>query len=165
MKYLNLNKEEIHSIKSFSRKKYLVSYLTVLMFISVTSFIVTLFFKSSFGTGRITGSEIIFLLSTGLSVLLAFIFAGRHKYSVWKGTARKKVYRGLISEKKMKEKKGKTKYYLYMEGIKFKVSEKDYFAFKTEEPAEFHVCLNQKILLKVTKPEKDHLIEARSGRG
>lgn len=157
MKYLNLNKEEIHSIKSFSRKKHLLSYLTVLMFISVISFVITLFFKSNFGTGRISGAEIIFILSTGLSVLLAFVFAGRHKYIVWKETTRKKVYSGIISEKKIKEKKGKTKYYLYMEGIKFKVSESDYYDFQTEDPAEFHVCLNQKILLKVSKPEKDKL--------
>jgi hypothetical protein len=106
------------------------------------------------GTARMHGKELTFLLSTGISVLLALIYAGRHTFVVWKNTSRKKVYIGIISERKTKEKKGKIKYYLYMEGTKFKVNKKDYHLFNTGDPVEFHVCIDQKILLKVSKPSK-----------
>jgi hypothetical protein len=155
MKYLNLNEEELSNIKALIRRKHLISFLIIFIIISILSFISGLILKPFHLFGRASGSGIIFIFSALLCLLVAIIIAGRHKYVVWKETSerKKKVFTGVISEKRIKEKNGKVKYYLYMEGRKFKVSYNDYCSFNTGDPAEFHVCLNQKLLLKVTKPD------------
>jgi len=151
MKYFNLSKEEIIFMRVLARKKflpYLLSFLVSLfvIFISYSQLMknrdFNLFSSNSFLV-IITGLTLMFLIHFTYNVGIIQTILKKNQ---------KMIYKGVLSEKKIKENTKSTKYVFYMDGMKFSVSKEDFQSFDSGDLIEFHVSLNGKHLIKISRP-------------
>lgn len=154
MKYLNLSKEEIRAIKLQTRKKAATSYATTTLMLLALSFCLVFVLKHlHLFNNTLLLSRYSMIMLAALPGVTAIIYYCLQNHSFRKEISdkKKRVYVGSIGEKKMKTVGNNNKYYLYMDGMKFRVNEEDYHAFEIGDGIELHVSLTHRYLLKVTR--------------
>jgi hypothetical protein len=152
MKYLSLSEEEIKNLKILTGKRF-IFYLSTALGLLLISFCLLGLLKPvqiQRGFDSLSLSELIFTFCLILIGITIVIFLWLYRSMLLQ--SKKKVYTGAVSEKRIKENEGQQKFYIYMDGNKFRVSETEYNSFEIGAPIEFHVSVKDKHLLKVSKP-------------
>jgi hypothetical protein len=103
-------------------------------------------FSSSLFLTQIIGITLLFFL-------IHFIFSSGVFHTIFKKNQRI-VYSGILSGKKIKENTNPRRYVFYMDGMKFSVQECDFKLFNIGDFLQFHVSLNGKYLIKISKPSE-----------
>jgi hypothetical protein len=151
MKHFNLSQEEISLMKILSRKK-IMPYLLGFLLCAIIILIAFVQINKNYRLGYFSaGSFLIAISLITLSLfLLHFIYTSGVVQTILKRN-QKVIYTGILTEKKIKDKSGSTRYVFYMDGMKFSVSQQDFESHQAGEKVEFHVSLNGKHLIKINK--------------
>ncbi|MFL5729472.1 MAG: hypothetical protein ACJ75J_08300 [Cytophagaceae bacterium] len=152
MKHFNLSQEEISIMKILSRKK-IMPYLLGFLLSALVIFIVFIQVSKNYSLGYFSaGSFLIIISLITLSLfLLHFIYTSGVVQAILKRN-QKIIYTGILTEKKIKDKSSSKRYVFYMDGMKFSVNQQDFESYQTGEKVEFHVSLNGKHLIKISRP-------------
>jgi hypothetical protein len=156
MKYFNLSHEEITLMKILTRKRFLPYLLSFLVSLIVIFICYSQLIKKS--NDNLITSKSSLIIITGLTLMLFlihFIYTSGIVQTILKRN-QKVIYTGVLSEKKIKENKDSIKYVFYMDGMKFSVSEIDFKSFNLGDMVEFHVSLNGKHLIKISRPSLEN---------
>jgi hypothetical protein len=151
MKYFNLFQEEIILIRILARKKLLPYLLSFLVALFVILICYSQLMKNRDFNLLSANSFLVIITGLTLMFLIHFIYNVGIIQTILKKN-QKVIYKGVLSEKKIKENTKSTKYVFYMDGMKFSVSERDFQSFDSGDLIEMHVSLNSKHLIKISRP-------------
>jgi hypothetical protein len=151
MKYFNLSREEITIMRILTRKRFFPYLLSFLLSLFIIFICYTQIIKNS-NYNFMSSNSFLILISgfTLMLFLIHFIYTSDIIQTFLKKNQRV-IYTGVLGEKKIKENTNYRKYVFYMDGMKFSVNEMDFQSFNSGDLVEFHVSLNSKHLIKISR--------------